>query len=159
MGDEVLGVHGEDGVRRPGRGPDDVVLQQGAVGEHAGPGPVPERRHAADGVPGGLPDEVHLGPGDLVGAEFLADELQVDAGGPVHEHEHGHPSPKLSASLEQGGPPCCEDQRLADLAQLAPDRGGGLGGGTGGIREPADLSHEIPEPERPQGLGESGVGS
>ena len=61
--DQRLGVHGEDGVRGAGRRPHRRVVEERAVRQHAGPGPVPEGRDAADGVPGRLPYDVGVGPG------------------------------------------------------------------------------------------------
>src|SRR5690606_822903 len=149
VGDERLGLHREDGVRSAGRRPHEVVLQEGAVGEDPGGGrAVAERRYAADGVAGGLADDVGLGAGHLVRAEFPPDRFQVDAGGAVHQDQHGHPV---------GG----EDQGLADLAEFAADGRGGLGGlagGAGVVRRAQDLGDQRRAAAGGPGLGGAGVG-
>ena len=124
-------------LRRSGRGPDHVVLQQIAIHIGRERGVVAERRNAADRVAGERAHRVGVGALQLF-AEMRRDALLVDAIGARHEQQI-----RLAARRAQ------EHQRLDDLPDRDAAGGGRLLGGAGRF---GHLAHRDVEAERRAGV-------
>src|SRR4051794_23186698 len=119
----------EHRARRAGRGPYDVIAQEVLVDDRVDRLRVAHRRHAADRETGHVAHERRVG---LRRAEARL----------VH-------AVRAACDHEQGVVADAEDERLADLADLAPDRRGGLRRRARPLRELADLGVDARARERP----------
>src|SRR5581483_6090398 len=107
---------GEHGMRVAGRGPDHVVLLQPGVDQGADRRGMPDRRDAADRLPGPRADGVRIGAPHRAGSGQRGDLRGVD---PVRTAGHD----------QQGAAVRVEDQAVRDRPDVAAELGRGGGGG------------------------------
>src|SRR5437016_4912188 len=90
---------------------------------------MPERRSAANAVARGRPGLLRVGPAHIVRHKEFGQSLGISAVGAGGQGEE-----RAAVGLE--------DQRLDDLPDVAADRPGGVRGGPGLLRKPADADSD-----------------